>query len=215
MRRYDLFILVTFVFLFILLSSRSVGASVPLVGKLIVVDAGHGGLDPGTLSGEILEKDLNLDIALLLELELSKMGASVILTRDGDYDLSSPNTTLRKRSDFDNRILLINESSADLYLSIHMNFLNDSSYSGPQVFYDSDNLGLADVIQNTLNNELGSSRSVKSIPDSTYMYKQLNIPGVLIECGFLSNANERYKLTTEDYQKKIAELIADAISKYY
>ncbi len=215
MKRYSYIILLAFCLFLIILNIDNVNASLPLSGKLIFIDPGHGGVDPGTLSGSVLEKDLNLEISLFLEEELAKLGASVLLTRRGDYDLSSPNTTWRKKSDFDNRINLINESMSDLYLSIHMNFLNNSSYSGPQVFYDKNNLELAEIIQKVLNEELQSKRDVKKIPDTTYMYNKLEVSGVLIECGFLSNESEKNKLINVDYQKKIANLIALAISEYY
>ena len=106
---------------------------------LFVLDAGHGGKDPGTISGSIYEKDINLQIVFYLKEELERLGARVILTRDGDYDLATPNAHRRKKSDFDHRISLINNSKADYYLSIHLNYLDDSSYYGPQVFYSTVN----------------------------------------------------------------------------
>ena len=196
--------------------TTTVKALLPLSGKLIIIDVGHGGKDPGTSNNNILEKDINLKISKYLELELVKYGASVILTRDGDYDLSSPNANYRKKSDFDNRIKLINNSKANMYVSIHLNYLTDSSYHGPQVFYNNEeNKEIAMVIQETLNNALDSKREIKKIPNRTYMYDKLTIPGVLIECGFLSNYNEAQKLNTSSYQQKIASLIKDAIINYY
>ena len=168
----------------------------------------HGGADPGTISNKIYEKDLNLAISKFLEIELTKVGATTILTRDGDYDLSTPNTKWRKKSDFDNRIKLINNSKADLYLSIHLNYLEDSSYSGPQVFYNNEtNKEIALVIQETLNKNLKTNREIKKIPTKTYMYSKLKIPGVLIECGFLSNYSEKEKLISPEYQEKLAVII--------
>ena len=199
----------------VFLSFLKVDASLPLSGKTIIIDPGHGGKDPGTVAGNTYESDINLKISKYLEYYLSKNGATVILTRDGNYDLSSPNIASRKRSDFDNRIKMINKSNANLYLSIHLNYLNISTYYGPQVFYNKNNKELAEVIQNTLNKKLNNKRKVKKIPKTTYMYSKLNIPGVLIECGFLSNAGERYKLTTDKYQQKIAQYITEAIIKYY
>lgn len=143
------------------------------------------------------------------------MGAEVILTRDGDYDLSSPNVTFRKKSDFDNRIKLINNSNTSLYISIHLNYLSDTRYSGPQVFYNNDNKLLAETIQNNMNNDLNGDRKVKKIPTDTYMYNKLKISGVLIECGFLSNQEERNLLMTETYQKKIAKSIGKGILEYF
>lgn len=187
----------------------------PLTGRTIVLDAGHGAEDPGTSYGQIYEKDINLKITLLLEKKLGSLGANVILTRDGDYDLSLPNATYRKKSDFDNRIKLINESNADIYISIHLNYLSDSSYSGPQVFYNKENKELAEAIQLSMNKELNGSRKIKKIPQDTYMYSKLNVSGVLIECGFISNAKERSLLSTEDYQIKVANSISLGVVSYF
>ena len=196
--------------------NTKVNALMPLSGKIIVIDPGHGGKDPGTISDTVYEKDINLAISKALEIELAKVGATVILTRDDDYDLSEPNARWRKKSDFDNRINLINNSKADLYLSIHLNYLTNSAYKGPQVFYeDEKNMNLASIIQETLNTNLNTDREIKPIPNKTYMYDKLTIPGTLIECGFLSNYEEKNKLITEEYQQKLASLIKDAIIKYF
>ena len=144
------------------------------------------------------------------------MGATVILTRDGNYDLSTPNARWRKKSDFDNRINLINNSKANLYISIHLNYLTDTKYYGPQVFYNNEeNKKIASSIQEILNKELKNDREIKKIPNRTYMYSKLTIPGVLIECGFLSNYSEREKLITKEYQETLAKTIALAIVNYY
>lgn len=192
--------------------------SLPLLGKLIVIDPGHGGKDPGTMYKNIYEKDLVLAISLYLEKELNEKGASTILTRSGDYDLSKPNASYRKKSDFDNRIKIINEINPDLYLSIHLNYLHLSQYYGGQIFYNqkfSNNYKLAIELQDSFNHYLKSSRKIKYIPESNYMYEKLTTPGVLIECGFLSNPGERSKLVTADYQQKIAEVIVKGIINYY
>ncbi len=200
----------------ILFTLKEVKAMLPLSGKLIIIDVGHGGLDGGSTVNGILEKDINLKISKALELELSAVGASVILTRDGDYDLSSPKSEYRKKSDFDNRIKLINESKGDMYLSIHLNYLDNKIYYGPQVFYNNEtNKDIALVIQETLNKALNTNREIKKIPTKTYMYDKLTIPGVLIECGFLSNEKEAHNLNTSIYQQKIASIIKNAIINYY
>lgn len=215
MKKYYIKNLIVFICLISIFTYIKVNAMLPLSGKVIVVDAGHGGKDPGTISGNIYESEINLKIAKYLEYYLSKNGATVILTRDDKYDLSSPKIYNRKRSDFDNRIKIINNSNADLYLSIHLNYLSDSSYYGPQVFYNRDNEQLASVVGKYLNKKTKTKRDIKKIPSNTYMYSKLKIPGILIECGFLSNYNERVKLKTENYQKKIAQYITEAIIKYY
>ena len=215
MKYYYIKIFMLFIFLAFIICSSNVYADLPLLGKVIILDAGHGSEDPGTTYGKIYEKDINLKISLYLEKALSKYGASVIMTRDGDYDLSTPNTNHRKKSDFDNRIKLINESKGDMYISIHLNYLSNSAYKGAQVFYNNDNKKLAQVVQTYLNQELNGNREIKKIPTSTYMYNKLKIKGVLIECGFLSNASERNLLQSDEYQEKVAVSIADAIVKYY
>ena len=190
-----------------------VNATLPLSGKLIIIDVGHGAKDMGTSYGGLLEKDLNLSISKQIEQELIKNGASVVLTRENDYDLSSPNSNRRKKSDFDNRIKYINESNANLYLSIHINYLSDKSYSGAQVFYLIENKKIAEEIQKELNN-ISFPRSIKKMPD-VYMYNKLRIKGVLIECGFISNNKERENLQSNDYQYKLAKAITNGIINYY
>lgn len=214
MKKY-LGILCLFLILVIIFNSSSVNAKNPLNGVVIVIDPGHGSLDSGTSYNNIYEKDINLKISKYLERELIKNGAKVILTRTGDYDLSSPNAYFRKKSDFDNRIRIINEENVDLYVSIHLNYLLDARYSGPQVFYDKENDGIADIIQKQMNKDLKGNRDIKRIPDDTYMYSRLDNAGVLIECGFLSNKNERTLLVTDRYQLKVAKSIAKGIKKIF
>ncbi|MDD2208425.1 MAG: N-acetylmuramoyl-L-alanine amidase [Bacilli bacterium] len=190
----------------------------PLLGKLIVIDPGHGGVDNGASHGSISEDTINLEISLKLRAELEKNGASVILIRDDDYDLSKPNALYRKKSDFDNRIKLINNSNADMYLSIHLNYYSNSKYYGPQIFYTNnfeENEVLAQFIQNELNKNLNTKRDIKKNNNTNYMYSKLNIKGVLIECGFLSNHQERLNLQEETYQEKLTKIIVLAIINYY
>lgn len=190
----------------------------PLIGKTIIIDVGHGGLDQGASHQGIKEAELNLAISLLLKADLERFGAVVLMTREGNYDLSKPNAIHRKRSDFDNRIKLINNSDADIYLSIHLNYFSNSIYYGPQVFYTTnikENEGLAKVIQEVLNNALNTERQVKILSNVHYMYNKLNIKGVLIEAGFLSNPAERLKLTDPNYQRELARIIVQGIIAYY
>lgn len=214
-KKFKIIILILLLLSALFINSK-VSALLPLNGKVIVIDPGHGGKDPGTISDTTYEKDINLAISKALEIELAKAGATVILTRDDDYDLSTPNARWRKKSDFDNRINLINNSKANLYLSIHLNYLTNTYYSGPQVFFENEEeKELANIIQTNLNTNLNTDREIKEIPKETYMYDKLTIPGVLIECGFLSNIEEKNKLSTEEYQQKLASLIKDAIIEYF
>ena len=186
-----------------------------LEGKVIIIDPGHGGKDAGTSYEDVMEKDVNLDISLLLKNKLEKLGVIVLMTRDGDYDLSSPGIDRRKKSDFDNRINLINNSSADLYLSIHINYLDDKKVYGAQTFYTSGNEDLANLVQKEFGIMLNSPLDSKKLDNSIYMYKKLNIPGVLIECGFISNDKDRKRILSNDYSEKLSNAIINAIVNYY
>ncbi len=190
----------------------------PLIGKIFVIDPGHGGVDNGASYNNVVEDNINLAISLKIKDQLEQNGATVILTRNGDYDLSKPNALYRKKSDFDNRIKLINNSGADIYLSIHLNYYSNSKYYGPQIFYNNtfeENETIAKFIQEELNKNLNTKRKTKINSSANYMYPKLNIKGVLIECGFLSNGQDRLNLQNEDYQKKLAKIILTAIINYY
>lgn len=186
-----------------------------LIGKKIIIDIGHGGKDSGTVYENIKEKDLNLSIGLKLRDSLIKNGVYVEMVREGDYDLAVPNAIKRKRSDFDNRIKMINESNADMYISLHINYLDNHKYYGAQVFYTKGNDVIADSIQKEFINGLKSPMKSRKLIDDIYMYKKLKIPGVLIECGFISNESERKLLITDEYQNKIVENIVKGLINYY
>lgn len=215
MKNYYVKIMSVFLGLFILMYGYPVRADLPLQGKVIVVDSGHGGLDPGALYKDIYEKDITLAIGKYLEEALSKMGATVIMTRSDDNDLSNGAKNHRKKADFDERIKIINQKYVDMYVSVHLNYLTDSRYYGAQVFYNKDNEKLAESVQEYLNKNTNSDRKVKKIPTLTYMYDKLNTKGILVECGFLSNSMERSKLVTKEYQMEFARVLSDAISHYY
>lgn len=214
MEKYRFVMMISFILLLISVKVNASKNVLSLIGTTVAVDIGHGGKDPGTIHQKILEKNINLEIGLKLEEELIKQGAVVILTRDDDYDLSSPNVNRRKKSDFDNRITLINNSNAAIYVSIHQNYLEQKQYSGPQVFYDivlERNKEIAKIIQKYLNQEVNGKRSIKRSLNSMYLYKKIKVPGVLIECGFISNYSDRKKLQNNNYQKRIAKAIVNGI----
>ena len=188
-----------------------------LFGKVIYLDAGHGGKDVGATYAGIYEKDINLSICLKLEEALIKEGAIVYQTRYGDYDLSVTNTINRKRSDLSRRSNIINESNADIFLSIHLNAESTGSYKGPQTFYNDNNpknKEIALLFQKELNKDLNGRRKSKK-DNSLYLQKRLKVPGILIEAGFLSNANERYLLKQDKYQNKIVNSIVKGLIYYY
>ena len=187
-----------------------------LKNKIIYIDPGHGGNDPGAMYKDVLEKDINLEISKLLKTELNKKGATVYLTRNGDYDLSVPNTINNKRSDLSRRGNVINKSNCDLFLSIHLNAESSSSWHGAQVFYNSklkENEEIAKIFQNLFKEKLNSDRNYKK-DNTLYLQNRITRPGVLLELGFLSNPNERYLLQTDNYQKKIVNVIIDGVELY-
>lgn len=217
MNKKILMLTISLIICLVLLSIYKVDATIisfPLAGKTIYLDAGHGEEDNGTVVKNIKEKELNLQIVYKLKKQLETNGAKIYLTRTDDKDLSINNSKQRKKSDFNNRIKLINNSNADLYISIHQNYFYNSIYYGPQVFYVKNNKKLADIIQDELNNYTKTTRKTKLI-NNVYMYEKINKPGILIECGFLSNDNEREKLTTSLYQEELSKIITNGIIKYF
>lgn len=189
----------------------------PLLGKIIYLDPGHGGIDPGSIYKDIYEKDINLEICLKLQKNLEKLGAIVYMTRYDDYDLSDSNALYRKKSDLNNRVRLINDSGADLYVSIHLNSINSSTWYGAQVFYDDvndQNKYIATIMQEQLRKDFNTDRNIDEI-STMLLNRKVNVPGVLIEAGFLSNANERYLLQQDDYQTKISNSIINGIIQYF
>ena len=160
---------------------------------------------------------INLQISKKLEDRLTKMGAIVYLTRNGDYDLSAIRTSNRKRSDLSRRVNIINKSKCDLFLSIHLNAEDTNTWRGAQVFYDDVNKmnkKLADTIQHQLKRDLNTTRKVKKV-ERLYLQRRTKVPGILIEVGFLSNANDRYLLKTDNYQQKVVNSIAKGLLLYF
>ena len=189
--------------------------SYTLLGKSVYIDPGHGGRDSGTTYKNIYEKDINLIMSKKIEQYLISKGATVYLTREEDIDLSTT-TKNKKRSDLTNRAKLINQSNADMYISIHLNYISNSKWQGLQIFYNNknkENEQIATYLTNYLKQNSSNIRDSKK-ENIYYMYKQIKTPGVLIELGFLSNPNDRYRLTREEYQDKLAISLSDAIENY-
>lgn len=193
--------------------------SLPLAGKVIAIDAGHGGEDGGSESREgVVEDDINLAVSLYLRDYLQQAGALVIMTREEDTDLADEGVRNRKRQDLFRRVEFIREKKAELLISIHMNSFPSSRWSGAQTFYYSkqhdDNKTLATLIQDeiTLNLE-NTNRKAKSI-NTLFLLKSIEIPTALVEVGFLSNPREARLLADENYQKKVAAAIYRGILRY-
>ncbi len=185
---------------------------------IIVLDAGHGGDDPGKVGiNDALEKDINLSIVKKLKYYLEKKNFTVILTRDMDIGLSVPGTPHTKTSDLQARKNVVLEQKPAAFLSIHQNSFPDENQKGAQVFYYSTSESsklLAECIQNKLR-EMDSTNHRECKANSDYFLLRENPhPSVIVECGFLSNRIEADLLTTEEYQKQIAWNICLALSEY-
>ena len=184
----------------------------PATSKTIVVDAGHGGEDGGAVASDgVMEADINLKIALKLQNLLEQSGATVILTRSDEnaiYNLDKKTLRDKKNSDIKNRVKIGKNSSADIFVSIHLNKIPQSEYYGWQTFFkDGSEEGkrLATCIQNNLNEAI--QKENKRVPlkiNNVYIIKHVEIPISIVECGFLSNPEEREQLEDNSYQNKLA-----------
>lgn len=187
----------------------------PLADLTFVIDSGHGGKDDGAQRNGVKEDEINLAIAKELCAQLVEQGANVILTRDDDYDLSDTNAENHKQEDLKQRVMIINSGIADYFISIHLNAYTSTKVQGAQVFYQEKNKeskAIAEQIQTQLVEMTNTKLSIKE--GDYYILRKPSIPGVLVECGFLSNAQEREKLQEETYQHTIAEAIAAGVVNY-
>ncbi len=187
---------------------------------VIVLDAGHGGFDPGKVGvNGALEKDINLSIVKKLQALLEEEGFMVYLTREKDALLSSGNSTSKKKDDMIARIELITEVNPFFTVSIHQNSFTDPSSNGPQVFYYKDSeesATMAQIIQDVMNTQLNPTK--KRAPQSNanyYLLTRTPTPTVIVECGFLSNPTEADLLTQDEYQSRVANSIFLGILSYY
>lgn len=191
--------------------------------KIILIDAGHGGIDGGAVSKRgTVEKDINLKISLFLKEVLDAKDYKVLMTRDSDTGLYSENGKIRdkKNEDLNNRCKFKDESKCDVFVSIHLNMFPQSQYYGAQVWYSKEgkSADLANIIQNNFINDLDNTNTRKEkCAKGAYKVLRCNedIASVLIECGFLSNPREEEKLKTEAYQREIAKSIGESISEYF
>ncbi len=197
-------------------------AVIPSTTRTVVIDPGHGGIDPGAVGkNSTLEKDINLEISLYLREYLEQSGAVVILTREKDVGLYDEEGSIRnkKNQDLKRRKDIVKDSNGSLFITIHLNSFTQSQYYGAQAFYPKDNIGgkeLAKVIQEELINVLDQQNKRVPLPkDNIYLIKNINIPTVLVECGFLSNPQELTKLKNKEYQKKIAWALYVGIQRYF
>ena len=197
--------------------------SLPVSGKVVVVDAGHGVPDEGAEVGDgTTEAQTNLKITLKLQNLLEQSGCTVILTRsdeNGIYDLDSKTLKQKKISDIRNRVKIGNKSSADIFVSIHLNKIPEQQYFGWQTFYNKNSekgQKLAKQIQNNLNEAIqkDNKRAAAKI-ENIYIVNNVEIPMTIVECGFISNPEEKELLLTDEYQNRLAWGIYNGIIDYF
>lgn len=191
--------------------------------KTIVIDPGHGGIDGGANKGNILEKNINLDIAIQVSSILKANGANTILTREKDMSLDKliDDGGSRYKRDLNARTNIINSSNADLFVSIHANCISgDTSESGTMIFYrgkGSPSNKLADNIMNKIHNEFKSLNRNQHSPQigDYYILRNAKIPGVIIETGFISNEYDCSLLLDSDFKHRIAKAVCLGINDYF
>lgn len=195
--------------------------SLPLSGKVIVIDPGHGGVDGGAKgSDQTNEKEIALVVSKMLRDYLQQSGALVYLTREEDIDLADEDTeglSRRKSEDIRNRLEFIHEKQADFFVTIHLNATPSTRWSGAQTFYYPEfdaSKHLSEMVQSEIIRNLeNTTRSALAI-NGIYLLKYAEVPGTLVEIGFLSNERERDELKTEAYQQKVAGSIYEGILRY-
>lgn len=191
--------------------------------KIILIDAGHGGMDGGASSKSgTTEKDINLSIATKLKESLQKTGYKVVMTREVGTQLYSSGGTIRERynEDLKKRCDLKKSSNCDMFISIHLNHFSESKYYGAQVWYSSykDSTMLAGIAQKNLRIDLEPSnkRVQKPAKNSYKILREYDtMPSIIVECGFLSNYEEEQRLKSEEYQQKIADSISKSVGEFF
>ena len=185
----------------------------------VVIDAGHGGIDPGKVGiNDALEKDINLSIALKLKKYLEQQDIRVVMTRETDMGLYEESDSNKKVRDMKNRLAIMEEIKPELVISIHQNSYPEESVSGMQVFYyetSTEGKRLAEIMQQTMIVSLKpqKERTAKA-NDTYYLLKKTSAPIVIVECGFLSNRAEAELLVSSDYQEKMAWAIHMGVLRY-
>ncbi len=190
--------------------------------RVVAIDPGHGGPDPGAVGASgVLEKDVTLAIALKLEQVLTQAGVATVMTRTGDYDLvRGEDVAHRQREDLIRRAELVNESGAQVLLSLHANSFPEAAWFGAQTFYlneDSTSFSLATHVQAALVRELqelGPNRRRAAEADLRIL-RDVQVPAVVVEVGFLSNPREEQLLQQADYQGRVAQAIANGVLSFF
>lgn len=183
--------------------------------KVIVIDPGHGGLDNGASFKNVNEDTLNLKISFALKEELESKGATVYLTRTDDQDMTRRDYMYSKDDDMYLRALKIDNYKPDLFMSIHLNSAQASAWGSQVFYYPKSEQGkvLASHIHNAMKDTTGTKKKIMA--SDFFILRSTASLGVLIECGFLSNANERGQLKNRNYHKKLAKCITLGIENYF
>lgn len=220
-----IFVLLVTIYSLNLDTGRAISTTVSENPKTVIIDAGHGGEDPGKVStfSDLKEKDLNLIIAKKTRDLLEKENFSVIMTREEDkleYAEGTTNIFEKRRQDLNRRKKIMDESGAAIVVSIHLNAFTESRYYGAQTFYppnSDESKKLAEVLQKSLrdNCDPENKREPQLKKDPIIILANLKTPTVIVECGFLSNAQEEKRLGTGEYQDKIAQAITAGIQEYF
>lgn len=197
-------------------TSNSITAMVenkPIIpGVVYVIDPGHGGIDGGATSCTgVLESHINLQIGLKLKDLMHLLGYQTVMTRTTDTSIHTEGQTIasQKVSDLKNRVQIVNETDKAVLVSIHQNTYPDSRYSGAQVFCNASGKALAQSVQTALN----PNRICKTAT-GVYLMEHINKPGILIECGFISNPEDAVKMTDNAYQNQLCASIATVLATY-
>lgn len=207
----------------ILSFSFSTVSAEPLRQKVILIDPGHGGRDPGAVSKSgTLEKNINLSISKILKEKLTYEGFEVRMTREEDKELSSKwgSSLDKKRQDLGKRSNMKISTGCDLFISIHCNMISNSSCRGAEVWYsrNKESEKIAELIQENFKKDIynNSKRDNQAAKDKYRILRgNLSVPSILIECGFLSNWNDEQNLRSKAYQNKIASSIAKSVTIYF
>lgn len=187
--------------------------------KTVVVDPGHGGMDPGKIGiNDVEEKEINLEISLMLRDKLEKQGIQVVMTRENDQGLYDEDSSNKKVQDLQRRVELIHEEQPVCVVSIHQNSYPDASVKGAQVFYYEDSTEgkkLAEELQNALIAQVDPENHRQAKGNTTYyLLERTDVPLVICECGFLSNPEEAELLTDQAYQETLTDAIVSGILEY-
>ena len=221
-KKIELAVLLLFLAILVLLSKNLQklvsSGNVTAKNKIIVLDSGHGGDDPGKIGvNQAKEKDVNLEIARKIKKRLEKKGWEVVMTREKDEMLGDPQAGNKKIHDMKARVEIINKTMPQAAVSIHQNSYQDEQIRGAQVFYYShseEGKRMAEQMQKALLTMDETNTRQAKANDTYYLLKKTEVPTVIVECGFLSNYAEAEKLVSEDYQKKLAEAVTKGILQY-